>query len=80
MFENVTHLDMQANDLNELDGYSCRNLDNLQILDLSRNRIKNVSDHLRAMMNLKILKLENNQLTEFVPAITALKFLEELSL
>ena len=60
MFENVTHLDMQANDLSELDGYSCRNLDNLIVLDLARNRIKNVSDHLRAMMNLKILKLENN--------------------
>lgn len=43
------------------------------------NKIKTISPHIKALMSLTILRLDNNNLVQLVPQISNLKLLEELS-
>jgi len=52
LFENVVTLDLRGNDLTELDSALCMNMPNVTKLDLRNNRIKSISEHIKAMMKL----------------------------
>lgn len=51
-FQNIFVLDLQGNDIVEIDGIFCQNLPSLFHLDLRNNKIKTISEHIRALMNL----------------------------
>ena len=78
-FDSLLVLDLQDNNIQELDGDVCKNLPRLQKLDLRNNKIKTISTHIKALMNLTILKLDFNQLTALIPEIGNLRLLEELT-
>jgi adenylate cyclase len=80
LYKDVRYVDLSNNEVQEVDGSFCRNLEALTHLDLRNNRIKTISQHMRALMNLTVLRLDNNQLTVMPEAITSLRLLEELSL
>ena len=79
-FQNLLLVDLQNNDLVEIEANFCQNLPNLLELDLRNNKISNVSEHIKALMNLKVLRLDNNQLKVLVPEVGQLRMLEELSI
>jgi Leucine-rich repeat (LRR) protein len=68
-FQNLLLVDLQNNDLVEIEANFCQNLPNLLELDLRNNKISNVSEHIKALMNLKVLRLDNNQLKVLVPEV-----------
>ena len=79
IFDCLMVLDLQDNNIQELDGDFCKNLPNLQKLDLRNNKIKMISSHIKALMNLRTLKLDFNQLTCLISEVGNLKLLEELT-
>lgn len=68
-FQNLLLIDFQNNDLIEIEANFCQNLPNLLELDLRNNKISIVSEHIKALMNLKVLRLDNNQLKVLVPEV-----------
>ena len=80
VFRDVRYVDLSNNDVQEIEGSFCRNLEALTHLDLRNNRIKTISEHMRALMNLTVLRLDGNQLSNLPLSITSLRMLEELSL
>ena len=66
-FRQLRLLDLQRNEIVELDESFCRNLPNLVHLDLRNNKLKIISEHLKAMMCLQVLRLDNNQLQTLIP-------------
>ena len=56
-------LDLQSNNLSELDENFCQNFPCLEKLDLRNNKIKSINPHIKALMSLTCLRLDNNQLT-----------------
>jgi len=48
-------------------------------LNLSRNRLKVISTHVKSMMNLKQLHFDENQLTKMPDEVFNLRLLEELT-
>ena len=59
-FDSLLVLDLQDNNISEIDGDFCKNLPRLQKLDLRNNKIKTISTHIKALMNLTVLKLDFN--------------------
>ena len=59
-FDSLLILDLQDNNIQEIDGDFCKNLPSLQRLDLRNNKIKIISTHIKALMNLTSLKLDFN--------------------
>ena len=53
-------LDLQNNSITELDGDFCQNFPCLEKLDLRNNKIKSVNPHIKALMSLQVLRLDNN--------------------
>lgn len=45
-----------------IDGDFCKNLPNVQQLDLRANQIEEVSHHIKAMASLRVLKVDKNNL------------------
>ena len=78
-FDSLLVLDLQDNNIQEIDGDVCKNLPRLLKLDLRNNKIKTISTHIKALMNLTVLKLDFNQLTTLIPEVGNLKLLEELT-
>jgi Leucine-rich repeat (LRR) protein len=68
-FQNLLLIDFQNNDLTEIEANFCQNLPNLLELDLRNNKISIVSEHIKALMNLKVLRLDNNQLKVLVTEV-----------
>ena len=66
-FEQLLVLDLQNNSITELDSDFCQNFPCLEKLDLRNNKIKTISPHIKALMCLTILRLDNNALTQLVP-------------
>ena len=62
-FEQLLVLDLQNNSLTELDGDFCQNFPCLEKLDLRNNKLKSINPHIKALMGLEVLRLDNNQLT-----------------
>ena len=75
-FSDLRVLDLSNNNIVELGDRACRTFYNLTDLNLSNNKLKSVSRHIRAVMNLRRLFLQKNQLTEVQPEICSLKLLE----
>ena len=48
-------------------------------MNLSRNRLKMISTHVKSMMNLKQLHFDDNQLTKMPDEVFNLRLLEELT-
>ena len=60
VFKNIVLIDLQNNELTELDSFFCQNLPSLVHLDLRNNKLKVLSEHIKALMNLQVLRLDNN--------------------
>ena len=59
-FEQLLSLDLQGNSITEIDGDFCQNFPCLEKLDLRNNKIKTINPHIKALMSLTTLRLDNN--------------------
>ena len=78
-FNHILIIDMRGNEIMEVPDSFCKSLDKVHTLDLRHNKIKMVSEHIKAMMSLKILRLDFNQLTKLPDEVCDLLLIEELS-
>lgn len=62
-----------------IDGEFCKNLPNVQQLDLRANRIEEVSHHIKAMLSLRVLKLDKNELSRLPDEVYEIKILQEFT-
>jgi Leucine-rich repeat (LRR) protein len=56
-------LDIRGNEIIKLEEEICKNLQSLRRLDARNNKIKEVSAHIKAMMQLSVLRLDHNELS-----------------
>jgi len=78
-FDSIVKLNLSSNKIQVIDGDFCRNLPNVQLLDLRANRIDEISHHVKAMVCIKILKLDKNELTRLPEELFEIKIMEELT-
>lgn len=78
-FEQILILDIRGNEITEIEGAICQNLPMIKKLDARNNKIKVISSHIKAMMQLNILRLDHNELTSLPNEVGDLLLLEELS-
>ncbi len=78
-FEHLQVLDIRGNEITKLEEEICKNLSGLKKLDARNNKIKEVSVHVKAMMQLQILRLDHNELSVLPNEVGELKMLSELS-
>ena len=62
-FDKILILDIRHNEITEIEGEICKNLPMIKKLDARYNKIKTISFHVKAMMQLNILRLDHNELT-----------------
>ena len=78
-FDSIVKLNLSSNKIQVIDGDFCKNLPNVQLLDLRANRIDEISQHIKAMVCIKILKLDKNELTRLPEELFDIKIMEELT-
>jgi len=78
-FESIVKLNLSTNQIQHIDGDFCKNLPNVEVLDLRANRISEISPHLKAMVSIRVLKLDKNELTRLPEELFDIKVLEELT-
>jgi len=59
-FSNLRSLNLSNNLIQDLDSNTCKSLVNLTYLNLQQNRLKTISPHIKAIMELKVLILNKN--------------------
>ncbi len=59
-FSNIIKINLSGNQIQELEDSVCLALTSIEQLDLRNNRLKVISKHVKAMMQLKQLYLDNN--------------------
>jgi Leucine-rich repeat (LRR) protein len=74
-FDSIVRLNLSSNNIVIIDGEFCKNLPNVQQLDLRANRIEEVSHHIKAMLALRVLKLDKNDLVRLPDEIYEIKIL-----
>lgn len=55
-------MNIRGNELTRLEEEICKNLSQLRKLDARNNKIREISPHIKAMMQLKVLRLDHNEL------------------
>ena len=78
-FNNIVRLNLSSNQIVSIDGEFCKNLPNVQQLDLRANQIREISTHIKAMVGIKVLKLDKNELTRLPEELYDIRILEELT-
>ncbi|CDW76991.1 leucine rich repeat family protein [Stylonychia lemnae] len=78
-FDRVQLLDIRENELVKLEEEICKNLCQLKKLDARKNKIREISPHIKAMMQLKVLRLDQNEIQSLPDEIGQLQLLTELS-
>jgi Leucine-rich repeat (LRR) protein len=59
-FRSLIRLNLSFNSIVELEEEFCKSLPSLETLDLRNNRVKSISPHVKALMSLRALYLDNN--------------------
>ena len=73
-------LNLSSNQISVIDGEFCKNLPNVQQLDLRANQIREISTHVKAMVGIRVLKLDKNELSRLPEELYDIRILEELTL
>jgi len=68
-FDSILVMDIWGNDITEIEGAICQNLPMIKKLDARNNNIKTISNHIKAMMQLTILRLDHNDMQQLPPEI-----------
>lgn len=79
-FRNIIKLNLSSNRIFNINTDFCKCLPNLEFLDLRANRIREISMHIKAMTNIRVLKLDKNELHHLPETIYDIRILEELTL
>ena len=78
-FERIQILDIWGNEITRIEEEICKCLCFLKKLDARNNKIKDISPHIKAMMQLQILRLDHNDIVNLPSEIGDLQMLVELS-
>jgi Leucine-rich repeat (LRR) protein len=63
-FDKILILDIRGNEITKLEEEICKNLSSLKKLDARNNKINYISLHVKAMMQLIVLRLDHNELVQ----------------
>ena len=78
-FDSIVKLNLSSNKISIIDGNFCKNLPNVETLDLRANRIEEISYHIVRMSKLKMIKLDKNELLRLPEELFKIKTIEELT-
>ena len=59
-FDQIINLDIRGNEITLIEEAVCKNLTQVKKLDARGNRIREISPHIKAMMMIQILRLDQN--------------------
>ena len=72
-------MNLSSNKISIIDGIFCKNLPNVEMLDLRANRIEEISYHIARMSKIKTLKLDKNELVRLPEELFKITSIEELT-
>jgi Leucine-rich repeat (LRR) protein len=78
-FDTVIKLDLQNNKIMVIDAEFCKSLPNVEVLDLRSNRLVEISPTIKAMMSIRVLKLDKNDLSILPEEVFDIIIMEELT-